>query len=151
MDFIYFVLCPLFYVHASECCLSTLLLLSLFTEELLDSAFLKVHQLFLRVTRKWVCNTSLSLAGGKFGSPYLGKAQQPQVQRDLFLPERVVFSCDETMVWLPVFVIFIVRPDVDACDCTRKLYGHHKRVCTGSWLTLGEYPLPNRGLKPASI
>ena len=28
--------------------------------------------------------------------------------------------------------IFNVRTDVDACDCTRGLYGHRKRVCTGS-------------------
>ena len=37
------------------------------------------------------------------------------------------------MVWLPVLGIFKVHTDVDACDCTRGLYGHHKRVCTGSW------------------
>ena len=29
------------------------------------------------------------------------------------------------------FEIFNVRTDVDACDCTRGLYGHRKRVCTG--------------------
>jgi len=40
----------------------------------------------------------------------------------------------QTVVWLPVFGIFNVRSDVDACDCTRGLYGHRKRVCTGSWL-----------------
>ena len=27
-----------------------------------------------------------------------------------------------------------VRTDVKTCDCTQGLYGHHKRVCTGSWL-----------------
>ena len=32
---------------------------------------------------------------------------------------HVVFSCVQTMVWLPVFGIFNVRTDVDACDCTR--------------------------------
>ena len=31
-----------------------------------------------------------------------------------------------TMVWPPV------RTDGDACDCTRGLYGHRKRVCTES-------------------
>ena len=25
------------------------------------------------------------------------------------------------------------RPDVDACHCTRGLYGHRKTVCAGSW------------------
>ena len=31
-----------------------------------------------------------------------------------------------------MFVICNVRTDVDACDCTRGLYGHRRRVCTGS-------------------
>ena len=31
-----------------------------------------------------------------------------------------------------VFGIFNVRTDVDACDCTRGLYGHRKRVRTES-------------------
>ena len=30
---------------------------------------------------------------------------------------------------LPVLGIFNVRTDVDACDCTRELYGHRKKVC----------------------
>ena len=30
------------------------------------------------------------------------------------------------------FGIFNVRTDVNDCDCTRGLYGHRKRVCTGS-------------------
>ena len=30
------------------------------------------------------------------------------------------------MVCLPVFGIFNVRADVDACDCTQWLYGHRK-------------------------
>ena len=40
------------------------------------------------------------------------------------------------MVWLPVIGIFNVRSDVDAYDCTHGggLYGHRKRVCTGSGL-----------------
>ena len=36
---------------------------------------------------------------GKFGSPYLGKAQQPQEQRYPFLSVCAVFSCVQTMVW----------------------------------------------------
>ena len=45
---------------------------------------------------------------GKFGSPYLGKAQQPQEQLYPFLSVCAVFSCVQTMVWLPVFGIFNV-------------------------------------------
>ena len=51
---------------------------------------------------------------------------------------------------LPVFGIFNVRTDIDACDCTRGLCGHRKRVCTGSWLLWEINPLPHRGLEPAS-
>ena len=64
----------------------------------------------------------------KFGSPYLGMAQQPQEQRYPFLSECTVFSCVQTMVWLPAFGIFNVRTDVDACDCTRGLYRHQKSL-----------------------
>ena len=32
------------------------------------------------------------------------------------------------------FGIFLVRTSVDACNYTRGLYGHRKRVCTGSTL-----------------
>ena len=54
------------------------------------------------------------------------------------------------MVRLSVFEIFNVRTDVDACDCTRGLHGHCKRICTGSWLW-EKNPLPQRGLEPASV
>ena len=47
------------------------------------------------------------------------------------------------MVWRPVFGIFYVRSDVDACDCTRGLYGHGKNL---HWkLTLGEKSLAASG------
>ena len=52
----------------------------------------------------------------KFRSPYLGKAQQLQVQRYPFLSVCVVFLCVQTMVWLRVFGIVNVSTDVDACD-----------------------------------
>ena len=62
---------------------------------------------------------------GKFGSPYLGKAQQPH-ERAAHSCQCVyyfhVFLCVKTMVWLPVFEIRNVRIDVEACDCTRGLY-----------------------------
>ena len=48
---------------------------------------------------------------GKFGSPYLGKTQQPQEQCYRFLSVRAAFSCVQTMVWLPVFGNFNVRTD----------------------------------------
>ena len=54
------------------------------------------------------------------------------------------------MVWLPMFGIFNVRTDADACDCTRGLYGHRERVCTGSWLW-EKKPMPHLGLEPASV
>ena len=69
---------------------------------------------------------------GKFGSLYLGKAQQPQEQRYPFLSMCAVFSRVQTMIWLPMFAIFNVNTDADACDCTRGLHGHRRRVCTGS-------------------
>ena len=56
---------------------------------------------------------------GKFGLPYLGKAQKPQEQRFPFLSVCAVLLCVQTMVWLPVWDIFNVRIDFDACDYTR--------------------------------
>ena len=44
----------------------------------------------------------------------------------------LVFSFVQTTVWLPMLGIFNVRTDVNSCNCTRGLYGHHKRVCTES-------------------
>ena len=46
--------------------------------------------------------------------------------------------------------IFNARTDVDACDCTRGLYGHRKRVCTESRIR-EKSPLPHQGLEPASV
>ena len=46
--------------------------------------------------------------------------------------------------------IFNLRTDVAACDCTRGLYRHRKRVFTGSWLW-EKNSLPHRGLEPASV
>ena len=63
---------------------------------------------------------------GKFGSPYLGKAQQPQEQRYPFLSKCTVFSQVQKMVWLPTFGIFNMCADVIACHCTWELYGHQK-------------------------
>ena len=38
------------------------------------------------------------------------------------------------MVWLPVFGIFNVHTDVDACDCAQELYKHQRESATESWL-----------------
>ena len=61
--------------------------------------------------------TSLSHAGN------LGcltcKAQQVQKQRYPFLLVSAVFSCVQTMVWLPMLRIFNMHTDVDACSFTR--------------------------------
>ena len=62
------------------------------------------------------------------------RLQQPKEQGYLHLLVRAVFSCIQTKVWLPMLGIFNVRTDVNACDCTRGLHGHRKRVCTESWL-----------------
>ena len=61
-----------------------------------------------------------------------------------------VFSCVQATVWLPMLGILNVRTDVNACDCTRGLYGHRKSL---HWkLTLGEKnPLPHRRIEPASV
>ena len=41
---------------------------------------------------------------------------------------------------------------MNACDCTRGLYGHRKRICAESWLW-GEKKnsFPHRGTEPASV
>ena len=69
---------------------------------------------------------------GEFGSPYLGKEQQPQEQRYPFLSVWVVLLCVQTMVWLPVFGIFNVPSAVDTRDCTQGPYGLCIGVCTGT-------------------
>ena len=46
--------------------------------------------------------------------------------------------------------IFNVRTDVGTCICTRGLYGHRKRVCTGSALW-EKNPLLHLGLDPTSV
>ena len=86
----------------------------------------------------------------KFGSPYQGKAQQLQEQCYPLLLVFAVFLCVQTMVWLPVFAIFNMSTVVDACECTRGLYGHCRRVCSECWLW-EKTPLPHWGLKPVSV
>ena len=59
---------------------------------------------------------------------YLGKPLQRQEKRYPFLSVRAVFPCVQTAVLVPLFGIFNVRKDADACDCTQELCGHCKRV-----------------------
>ena len=78
-------------------------------------------------------STSL-IPAGKSGRLTWVRLQQPQEQRYPFLTMPAVFSCVQAKVWLPVLGSFNVHTDVNACDCTRGLYGHRKRVGTKSWL-----------------
>ena len=87
---------------------------------------------------------------GKFRSPYLGKAQQPQEQRYPFLSVCAAFTCVQTMVRLSVFKLFNLCTDVDACVCTQGLYTHRKTACTESRLW-EKSPLPHRELEPATV
>ena len=73
--------------------------------------------------------TLLSLTGKSDCLTWV-RLQQPQEQRYPFLTVRAVLSCVQTKVWVPVIVIFNVRTDVNACDCTWGFYGRHRRVCT---------------------
>ena len=76
---------------------------------------------------------------GKFGSPYLGKVEQPQKQHYPLLLVCALFSCVQTMVWLPVLGIFEVVTDVDVleADSGRKISQHTRdsNPCqTATWL-----------------
>ena len=73
----------------------------------------------------------MSLAGNSGRLTWV-RVQQPQEQRYSFLTVRAIFSCIQLKVWLPVLGIFNVHTDVNACDCTRGLYGHRIRICTES-------------------
>ena len=105
---------------------------------------MSVHDIFLNHTfLRCICRTGqikkpknqydFPVPLGKFGLPSMGKAEQLQEQRYPFLSVCAVFSCVQTMAWLPVFGSFNVHTHVEACNCTRGLYWHRKRVCTGSW------------------
>ena len=69
-----------------------------------------------------------------------------QEQRYPFLSVCVVSSCVQTMVWLPAFGLFNVHTDVDACDCTRGLYGH-LNLSRYLKLTFGENSLAALGTR----
>ena len=46
-------------------------------------------------------------------------------------------------------MIFYMLTDVNACNCTWRVWGQRKRVCTESWLW-EENPLPHQGIRFAS-
>ena len=66
-----------------------------------------------------------------------------------FLKVCAILPCVQTKVWLPVIGLFNVHTGVHACDCTRGLYRHRKRVCSESWLW-EKKPSPHPGTEPAS-
>ena len=65
---------------------------------------------------------------GKFGSPYPGKAQQPQAQRHPFLSVCAVCLCSNNGVWLLVFVVATCAQMLIHA-CTRGMYGHRQKIC----------------------
>ena len=95
------------------------------------------------IWQKWPCNIScvwffflalhLSLVGNSGHLTWV-KLQQSQEQCYSFVKRRAVVSCVQTKVWLPVLGLFNICLDVNVCDCTQGLYGHHKRACTKNWL-----------------
>ena len=88
-----------------------------------------VHALGCLLVFCFVFSALLSLAGN-MGLPHPGKVQGAAAARAELYP--FPFVCVQTVVWLPVFGIFNVHTDADACDCTQGLYRHCKRVCTES-------------------
>ena len=64
---------------------------------------------------------------GKFGPPYLVKAQQPQEQRYPFLSVCAVVWCVQAMVWLPASWIFNV-PQTLMRTVAHSLYGQRKSL-----------------------
>ena len=61
------------------------------------------------------------LLAGNSGSLNWVRLQQPLELRHPFLSDSAVFSCVQTMVWLPMFGIFNVRIYINACEYTRGL------------------------------
>ena len=66
----------------------------------------------------------------QFGSPFLGKPQQPQEQLPIAVSVCSIYLFIQTTIWLQVLGIFNVHTDVEACECQRGLYRRRKRVCT---------------------
>ena len=69
---------------------------------------------------------------GKLGSPYLVRHSSCKSNAAQSFIGVCIISCVQTVVCLPVFGIFNMHTDVDACTCTWGLYGHCDRVCSES-------------------
>jgi len=90
-----------------------------------DSGFCTSTATLLFKDNDWFCCCWYFIVScGKFGSPYLGKVQQPQEWCYPFLSVCAVFSCVQTMAWEPVLGISNVHTDVDVCNNTQGLYRH---------------------------
>ena len=75
---------------------------------------------------RWITDVTV------FNSPATWGYHFPSPRVDLVCP--MFFLCVQTTIWLPMLRIFNVCTIVNACDCPRELYRHHKRVCTESWM-----------------
>ena len=95
-------------------------------------------------------STSLSPAGNSGHLTWLSHSCCKSSAADSYQSVQSVHVTKQWLLWLPVFGIFNVCTDVNACDCTWRLYGHRKRVCTESWLW-EKNPLPYQGLEPVSV
>ena len=120
--------------RSGECCLGKFWSFPVEFLKRLPEADGGIQDLFRGVIRRehiYLYNTYLSLAensGGITGYSTAAAGAALPIPISVW----VTFFCVQTMVWLTVFGIFNVHTDIDACDCTRRLYGHCKRVCAGS-------------------
>ena len=77
--------------------------------------------------------SSLSLAGNSGRLTWVIKAHQPQEQRYNHSYQSVRDLCVSKQWFGCQFWGFLAYAQMfDACDCTRRLYGHRKRVCAES-------------------
>ena len=98
----------------------------------------------------YLVNTSHLCHGENSGHLTWVCLQQLQEECYPSLPVCAVCFCVQTLVRLPVFGIFNMHTDADACVCTWGLYEHCKRVCTDSWLG-GKNPLRLQRIEPISL
>ena len=98
----------------------------------------------------FICLSTLCVSCGKFGWRYLGKATAA-ARAALPIPNSACgsFVCPyKGTAAKQRCGIFNVRTDVNACDCTWRLYGYRTRVCTESSLWEKNH-LPHRGIESA--
>ena len=78
------------------------------------------------------CSASLSLVGNSGHLNWVIKTAAARAALPFFISVCSVLTYPYNGTRLPVFGIFNMRTDVDACDCTRGEYGHRKRICIKS-------------------